>query len=627
MRKILMAGVAVIWAITQMITLYFVNLEALQVVSLHLGFALCMTFLYIPLKIQSLDDRIKLLVDVAFSLLTLVVSFYFISDYDRIRNHMMFISGFTLSDLLAGGATILLTIEATRRVLGWPLTILTLISLGYLLIGPYISGVFHSRPISVAQIIEFNYFTTNGLFGIALQTSATYVYVFVLFASLLDKSGLGSKFMDMIISFAGKWRGGPAKVGVLSSGFFGMITGSASSNVAFTGAFTIPTMKKVGFQPAFAGAVESVASSAGMITPPLLGTAVFLIAQFTQTEIATIVVASIVPAVLYFLALFIQVDLESAKNNIQPIDETLLPKFRHSLKEGWHLLVPIGLIVVMLLFGYSPQLSAALSIILVVFLSYVKKESRLDLKKLIDACIETGKMMTVIATATATAGIIIASITYAGLEFKLSSFLIAAAGDNLLLLTVFTAALSILLGMGLPVFPAYIIVALMTAPIMLDAGVEVIAAHLFVFYYAMMSLYTPPVAPTAFVAAGLAGADPFDVGWRSMKLGIGGLVIPFLFLYHPSLLTLTISQLIPTLIPIVIGIYGLAAVLSGYMKQKLLVWEAVSLCCLVILLFWPHLLAQWMSLALFCFFYKYHCGKAMKLRHKTPDVTVAGQPE
>ncbi|WP_197046720.1 TRAP transporter permease [Oceanobacillus salinisoli] len=614
MRKIVLSAVAVVWAVTQIFTLYFVNLEALQIVSLHLGFALALTFIYIPMKISLLHNRFKLVMDLVLSFTILLTSIYFIIEYDRIRNHMMFVSPFTSVDLIAGGITLLLTLEATRRVLGWPLTTLAFISISYLLAGPYIPGVFHSRPITISQIIEYNYFTTSGLFGIALQTSATYVYVFVFFASLLNISGLGPKFMDIIISFAGKWRGGPAKVSVLSSGLFGMITGSPSSNVAFTGSFTIPLMKKIGFKPVFAGAVESVSSSAGMITPPLMGTAIFLIAQFTQVGIGTIVIAAIIPAILYFFALFIQVDLESRKYNIKPLDAKDLPKFKKSLQEGWHLLVPIGVIIVMLLKGYSPQLSAVVSIIIAIILSYFKKESRLDIKKLIEASIDTGKTMTLIATATATAGIIIASITYSGLEFKLTSFLVTAAGDSLLLLTVFTAILSFILGMGLPVLPAYIIVSLITAPILVEsAGVSVISAHLFAFYFAMMSFYTPPVAPTSFVAAGIAGAGPFRVGWQSMKLGIGGCIVPFLFIYHPSILTFTpLSQFLLTIIPVGIGIFVIAAVLSGHLKQKLSLVESSFLCILSSLLLFANTYIQWISIVFFLLMYKYNAIKKVK---------------
>ncbi|SER26537.1 TRAP transporter, DctM subunit/TRAP transporter, 4TM/12TM fusion protein [Gracilibacillus ureilyticus] len=604
MRNKLIALIAVSWALTQIFSLYFVSLEAMQTVILHLGYAVALTFLCTPLQRFRGKDQGKLAIDMVMAGCIFAASIYFIMEYDRIRNHMLFVSSVSPIDIIAGGVTILFTLEATRRVLGWPLTVLAIISLGYLLAGPYLPGIFTSREITVNEFIEYNYFTTNGLLGVALQTSATYVYVFVLFASLLNISGLGPKFMDIIISFAGKWRGGPAKVSVLSSGLFGMITGSPSSNVAFTGSFTIPLMKKTGFSASYAGAVEAVASSAGMITPPLMGTAVFLIAQYTQTEISSIVIAAIIPALLYFALLFIQVDLESAKMNMKPIEKQKLPSFGISLKSGWHLMIPVIVIIIMLLNGYSPQLSALFSIIIAIILSYLKKESRLTINKLIAACIETGKTMTIIAAATATAGIILSCITYTGMEFKLTGFLVSAAGDSLLLLVLFIAILSFILGMGMPVLPAYMIVSIITAPVLVDFGVDMITAHLFVFYFAMMSLYTPPVGPASFVAAGIAETGPFRTGWDAMKLGIGGCIIPFLFVYHPVLLSFApLDDFLLSIVPVLTGIYGVAVIVSGHMVRKLFIWERILFIAVTFLLFSPNNWIQWSGVILFVIIY------------------------
>ncbi len=600
MRTKLLVGISVIWAVFQLLSIYVINLEALQMVSMHLAFGISVAFLVKPLQLKMLNRRFTNGMDIILSVLSLLAGLYFIMEYERIRNHMPFISEFPLVDSLIGGFVVLMTIEATRRVLGLPLTIMGVLSLIYLVIGPHISGIFRTREISIPQIVEYNYFTTNGLFGIALQTSATYVYIFVLFACLLEISGLGPKFMDIVISFAGKWRGGPAKVAVLGSGLFGMITGSPSSNVAFTGSFTIPMMKKTGFRPEFAGAVESVASSGGMIVPPLMGTAIFLIVQFTQSSITTVILAAILPALLYFFALFMQVDLEAAKNQIKAFPPDQIPDFRTAMQNGWFLLVPILVIVIMLLAGYSPQLSAMLAILLAIPLSFMSRDSRLTFSKILSACVETAKTMLIVVTATATAGVVLASISFAGLEFKLTTFLLSLAGDNMLLLVLFTAILSYILGMGLPVLPAYIIVSLITAPLLVDAGLSAVTAHLFVFYFAMMSLYTPPVAPCSFVAAGIAEAGPFRVGWESMKLGIGALAVPFLFVYHPALLSWTPwTELLLSLIPVAAGIYALCCSLTRFIHSRLSGVETALVWCCTLLMFVPFTMLQLIGLIVF----------------------------
>lgn len=623
MRGKLLAVTAICWALAQLLTVYFVNLEAIQLVAVHLAFALSVSFLVKPLKVQNISDNVKLGIDVVSILFVILSCLYFILNYDRIRSHMPGVSDFSTLDAIAGAITIIFTIEATRRVLGLPLTIMGIVSLLYLLFGSHLVGLFKTREISLAHIIEYNYFTSKGLLGIALQVSATYVYVFVLFSSIMDVTGLGPKFLNIVMSIAGNRRGGPAKVAIISSALFGMLSGSPSSNVAFTGSLTIPLMKKTGFRPSFAAAVESVASSGAMVIPPLLGTAIFLMMQFTQASMMTIVVASIIPAILYFLALFIQVDLESMKQNIKALPKEELMSFKQALKEGWYLFVPIAVIMVMLIAGYSPQLSAIVSIIITLPLSYIRKESRLTLKKICEACIQTGTIMTVVATATATAGIILFAISFAGLEFKTAQFLLSFAGDHLTLLIFLIGFLTYILGMGLPVLPAYIIVSIITAPILVTAGMDVVTAHLFVFYFAMMSLYTPPVAPCAFIAAGIAGAGPFQVAWDSMKLGIGAVSVPLIIALHPSLVNWTpVSNLVPSLIFIMIGIYALCCAFSRYMFTPLSYLGTSLLCISAILLFVPFMTVKFVGLAIFVVYFCIHYRRKDAVAVKETDKLV-----
>ncbi len=482
-------------------------------------------------------------------------------------------------DLWLGGLLILLVLETTRRVMGPALPIITVVAIAYTLLGHYIPGLWGHRLIDAEQLISYQYLTTEGLFTIPLGVSASFIFIFILFGAFLVASGTGEFFIQFANALAGHLRGGPAKVAVLSSACFGSISGSAVANVVSTGSFTIPLMKKIGYRPVFAGAIESVASTGGQFMPPVMGAAAFIIADMLGVTYLKVCEAALIPAVLYFFALLYMVHLEAMRMDLRGLSRSELPPLWGTIKDGGHLLLPAVLLVILLIQGYSPMKAGLWALVGVVVVSWFKPRTRMGLKAILLAMEKGARGCLEVALACACAGIVIGCVTQSGLGLKFSSLVIQASGGSLFLSLVFVMAASLVLGMGLTTSAAYILTIILAGPVLVDLGVAPLAAHMFVFYYACLSCITPPVALAAFAGAGIAGSKPFPTGFESMRLAIIAYLVPFIFVYHPVLIwqgswwAIALSFVTATL-----GCMAIGSALMGYMKGRLnLLWRLALL--------------------------------------------------
>ena len=525
----------------------------------HLLFALILVFLWYP----SSDYRqnwLGLVVDGVMLILSISAVAYIFLNHDYVLDRFAYVDDLRPLDLILGTALIIVTLEATRRVIGLALPFTAVAFLVYALA---------IDQISYGQLIDQMYLTTEGIFGIPLNVSATYMVLFILFGALVEHSGTGKLFRDFSLALAGSSAGGPAKVACVTSAMFGTVSGSSTANVMTTGAFTIPMMKKIGYRPAFAGAVEAVASTGGQIMPPIMGAAAFVMAEFLAVSYLTVVSIAIVPAILYFAAVFFAVHFEAKRTGLKGLPKPDLPRLATVLKTRGHQFLPLAVIVGVLLSGYSPPYAALCGLLSVLPVALLGKTTRRDIswRTIFDSLITGIRNTLVVAGACASAGIVIGVIaqTAIGIEF---TQLIASGfiGGNIVLALILTAAAGILLGMGLPTTPAYIVQAALLAPALVKLGVAREAAHLFVFYYAILSVITPPVAISLYAANSLSGAGLWESGIAAVKLAATGYIIPFMFVFGPPLLLIgSWGNIAWTAVTALIGVICLASSLHGYL--------------------------------------------------------------
>lgn len=474
------------------------------------------------------------------------------------------------SDLFFGAIVLFVTMEATRRVLGPALTIIAGVSVLYALFGQYIPGAWGHRGVFFDELIGYQFLTTEGLFSVPLGASANFIFLFILFGAFLVGSGTGEFFIKFANAIAGHMSGGPAKVAVIASAAFGTISGSAVANVVSTGSFTIPLMKKIGYRPVFAGAIESVASTGGQFMPPVMGAAAFIMADMLGIPYLRVCAAAAIPAILYYFALLYMVHMEALRKGLKGIPRHELPVLSKVMKEEGYLILPAPFLVGLLVMGYSPMKAGFWAIVAVLVVSSFKKASRMGFKKIIETCERGAKGSLEVLTACATAGIVIGVVTQTGLGLKFASLVIEAAGGHLFIALVFVMITSLILGMGLTTSAAYILTVILGGPVLINLGVEPLAAHMFVFFYACLSAITPPVALAAFAGAGIAGASPFRTGFESMRLAIIAYVVPFIFVYHPVLIWSGSGwQIALAAVTAVLGCMAIGSALMGFMIVKL----------------------------------------------------------
>lgn len=436
-----------------------------------------------------------------------------------------------------GVVAIFLVLEATRRTTGWALPIIGLAFLLYAYLGNHLPDLIAHRGYSVNRIFSQLYLTSEGIYGLPMRISATLIFNFVLLGAFLKETGAGQFFIDLALSLFGRVRGGPAKVAVVASSFFGSISGSAVANVVGTGSFTIPLMKSIGYRPIFSGAVEAVASSGGQIMPPIMGAAAFLMAELLEISYFTVVVAALIPAILYYVAVFCSVDFEAGRNNLKGLAPEQVPSFRTLIRTRWYFLIPpVTLVYLMGVQKYSPSMSAFWTLWTSIAVGMIRPETRLGLKKFCVTLRDGALASLPIVAACATSGIILGVINLTGIGLRLSSIMVKLAGGEIFILLILTMITCLVLGMGLPVTASYLIPALIVGPALKEMGVLPIAGHLFILYFGVISNITPPFALAAYAAAGIAGSDPLRTGFLAFRLGIPGFILPFMFVYSPSLI-------------------------------------------------------------------------------------------
>ena len=524
----------------------------------------------------------------------------------------LYLEEMSLIDQVASLLVILITLEITRRTIGNTLIVIVVAGVLYAMLGPMLPSMIGHRGYSFSRILSQIGVGTQGLFGSTLGIASTYVAGFIFFASFLEAFGGLRGFMRLAMSLAGGLTGGPAKIAVVGSGFFAMISGSTVANVVSTGSITIPLMRNMGYPKAWAGAVEAVASTGGTFTPPIMGATAFILAEFLGVPYLEVMKAAAIPAFLYYAGFFASVHAQSAKQNFHGLPRKYLPGIKESFLNSFHLLFSIVLLVVLLVRKYVAIDAALYASILLFVTAFLTRESRPTLKKIIKASKSAAKAMVVVSSACATAGIVIAVLNMTGLGFKLSSIIVSISGGNLLVGLLLTQAAAILLGMGLVTPATYALLAVLVAPGLVKMGVAPMAAHMFVFFCAALAPITPPVALAAYAAAGLADASPFKVGFNAVKMGLVAFLLPYFFVYSPSLLGIGAGGLIIiNFVTALAGVIALGFATQGYAGRKLGRGEQAILFFLGLLLIIPHRvlsIAAMLGLGLFGFWLR-HSGK------------------
>lgn len=502
------------------------------------------------------------------------------------------------ADVIAGVVVIVLSLEVARRTTGWPLPIISGITIAYVFTGQDLPGLLHHTGYSVERFVGSQFMSFNGIFGVVADTFATYVFLFIVFGAIFQKSGAGQFFVDFPVAIAGRFRGGPAKAALLMSAIMGSVSGSAVANVMTTGVFTIPLMKRTGYSKNFAGGVETAASTGGQMLPPVMGAGAFLIAEFTGTPYSTIVLVSIVPAIMYFFAVYLMIDFEALKQNLRGVASEDRPQIGQVLKEGWFFTIPLVLIFTLVVLNYSPAYAAVWGIFAAALLGLIPyRGTALRWPQLRDSLWHASVSSLTIAGIVGVIGIIIGVMGLTGLGLRFSDIVVQASGGHLLVALVLVAIASWVLGMGTTATSSYVVVAVVAAPALIDLGLSPLVAHLIIFWVSQDANLTPPVCVTAYAAAGISGGSPMGTAGRAWMLGRGLYIVPFLLAYSPLATGPVSSALLPA-ISAFIGIYALCAGMSRYLLLPALWIEVFVLIVGGILLIIPGLLTNLLGLVL-----------------------------
>ncbi len=536
---------------------------------IHLLFLLPVAFLLFPSGKRSPKQHPSV-PDLFLAGLALLPPLYVIIQNDVLSMRLVFIDPVLPLEMTLGLINIILLLEGIRRAVVPAMSILIAVFFGYLFIAPYLPGVFYSKPPIIAEIIEMQYLVSDaGIYGSITGVSATFVALFVIFGAFMENTRTGQFFTDLACRLAGKSSGGPAKIAVISSGLFGSISGVGAANVYSTGTFTIPLMKSLGYRKQFAGAVEASASTGGMLMPPVMGAGAFVMAEITGISYVQIIVAALLGSMLYYASLIFRVHFTAQKENLRGISEDQLLSYTQILKDSY-LLIPMLALVFLLLKGFSPFYAANAAIGITFLASFFKKKTRMTPAKLWATLLLSGKNMIMIALACAGAGMVVSIVTNTGLALGIASVITNWSGGTLLPALVLIMITSLVLGMGLPCTPAYIIAVTIGGPAMLAMGCALLPAHLFVFYFAILAGITPPVCIPAYCAASIAGSKPLQTGFEAFKLSMVGFMIPYIFIYNQALLLQGSTLEIITVIGIMLlSVILLAGSMSAYLFRIL----------------------------------------------------------
>lgn len=554
-----------------------------------LSVMLAMIFMTVGAHAHSNVNRPSMF-DFAFTAATLVAGSYFYVNSETIITRVNLMDPLSVYDVTFGTILFLLSIEATRRTVGMALTSIVLIFVAYNLFGHYLPGAFSHGYISYHHFLDMMAFTTDGIFGVPLKVSATYVFLFVLFGTFLNSAGGGEFFFNLAAAISGRKPGGPAKIAVISSGLYGTISGSPTSDVVTTGSITIPMMRRLGYSPGLAGGVEVAASTGGSLLPPVMGSAAFIMAEYTGIAYRDIVIAGLFPALLYYVGIYAQVHLRSLKLGLSGLDEKEIAKLAHTLRKGAVFLVPLVVLVAALLNGYSPTFVAAFGALSVVVVASLRKKTRMSIKDIYHTLAKTTFAMVPVTAACAAAGLVIGGLTMTGLAGKFASLVFLLTASNIPLTLFLAGALTILLGMGMPTPSVYVLAAVLIGPLLERLGFPLLAAHMFLLYFSCLSALTPPVAVAAYAASAITQSNPLQIAVIATRLAIIAFVIPFAFLYSQELLLEGAPlEILLALVLAVLGALVLALAIEGYWKARLAWWERLLLATAAICFFVPTL--------------------------------------
>jgi TRAP transporter 4TM/12TM fusion protein len=545
---------------------------------LHLNFALILTFILWPIGRKSWKFELKwyLLIDLAIILFIIYSSYYTLHDIEAFN---LRIGAPEQTDVWMGFIYMLVLLEATRRVVGWPLVLCAVFFIIHSLFAPYFPGIFYGPPSTFSATFSYQFMADEGIFGIPIMASSSFIILFMIFGAALFISGAGPFFTDMAFALTGAHTGGPAKSAIVSSALFGTVSGSPVANVATTGTFTIPLMKHLGYRPAFAGAVEAVASTGGAIMPPVMAATAFIMALFLGISYLSVCLAAAIPAILYYGSLFAAVHFEAKRCNLKPMDKRELPDVRKVFRQGgFQITTTFALLVGLMVIGYTPMTAAFWAIIGCIATNYLSKRSRMGPVTLL-TIIESGSQgVVMVAVACACAGIVIGAVTDSGFGIRVSNVVVTIGQNQLWLALISTMFASLILGMGITTTAVYVTLVVLVIPALEKLGIPPIAAHMFAFYFGVLSAITPPVALAAYAAAGIAGAKTMETGWVAVRLAISGFIVPFMFAYSPELLLIgSWYMILFSAITALIGVTILSSAVVGYLFRKTYLFERVIL--------------------------------------------------
>ena len=599
-RKVLTVT-AVSMSLYQLAQSTILTIQPLMHYCIHMTFILMMAcMLYTPL---SKGDRTKVLVlDYVKTALIAAAGIYFTLNMGRYLTRWPQVDELTTADIAFGIIFITFIIFLTKRAMGYILPSIGVIFLAYALFGHKIPGVFYHRELVPLDVLDQLMFTMNGVYSSPIAAASTFVFLFVLFGSFFASSGAGDFFYKFSMAAAGRYTGGAGKVAIITSGLFGMINGSPTANVVTTGSFTIPMMKRSGYDETFTGAVVAVAATGGGIMPPIMGTAAFLMVEMAGIPYITIAIAAAVPGILYYAALLLVVHFRAKKQGLTGIQDDSLPTMKDALREGWIFIIPLILLVVLLMRGYTATMSAVVGTAAVIAVSWVRKETRMSLSDILKA-LEDGALSSVqISLSCAVAGCVISGLMTTGLSGKLASMILSVGGNSVISALILTAAICTLLGMGMPVAAAYALTAALCIPSLYELGLKPLEAHMFVVYFATLSAITPPVAVASYASAGIAEANANTVGWQACRIGIVSFTVPFVFALEPLLMVTPQNFHLGSLWIVAsasIGVFILCAGLEGYVRREISMPIRVLLVIAGICLMYPEFYSDMIGLAAF----------------------------
>lgn len=573
--------------------------------AIHLGTALGIIFLLYPAKKAWRKTQKKVpWYDVILAFTAMYVSYHKIIFFDSILQSR--VSGYSTLDMIISILGVLLVLEATRRTVGLPIVIVASVAMLYAILGNHVPTKILSHPgFSIDRTVTNLWYRESGVFGTPLQISAKFIFLFLFFGVLLVNTPIGRFFNNLAFSLTGRFTGGTAKAAVVASALQGTVSGSSVGNTVATGSFTIPMMKKAGFKPEFAAATEASASTGGQIMPPMMGAAAFIMMEYLGVSYSTIMLAALIPAILYFTGIFIGTHFEAKRLKILGLPKSELPVFKKIFIRDGYMIIPLLVIIVTIMSGFTPQRAALFGIlsafIIWIFNALLRKESEFNIRKIIYVLEQGGRVALPVIAAVATAGIIAGVVSMTGLGAKFASGIIALSNGHLILALIFTMIACIVLGMGLPTTANYVVTATIAAPALINEfGIAPIAAHMFVFYFGIVADITPPVCLAAYAGAGIAKANPFKTGMTAVKLAIAAFIIPYVFIYNPILVFVDVTplKLILGITTALIGMMGVSSAVIGYFIRDARIWERIILFSGGLLLIIPELTTSAIGLLL-----------------------------